>query len=112
MVGNYCSSNEKIPKNIQKLAEQISEKTITEYPPYFHTCVSFFDNSLEGSLFIARKNEIISDENSKVVDNLTEAFLLLKGRNISSLIPEIKINIAMGPILFYIWGRVVYKSSF
>jgi predicted fused transcriptional regulator/phosphomethylpyrimidine kinase len=37
----------------------------------------------------------MSDENNKIVNNLTEAFLLLKGKNISGLIPEIKINIAM-----------------
>jgi len=95
MVSNYCSSNEKIPNNILKLAKKISNKIIEGHPAMFHTCISFSDKTFEGDYFIAGKNEIISDESSKIVDNLTQAFLLLKGKNISGFIPEVKINIAM-----------------
>jgi len=95
MVSHYCSSNDKTPKNILEMAEEISNKIIAGQPITFHTCVSFSDKSLQGSFYIARKNEIISDEKNKIVDNLIEAFLLLKGKNISGLIPEVKINIAM-----------------
>lgn len=96
MVSNYCGSNDKIPENIIHLAEQISDKIINGCPTTFHTCVSFSDKPLEGRFFIANKTELINNENKIVVDNLTEAFLLLKGKNISDLVPEIKINIAMG----------------
>jgi len=96
MVSNYCSSTDKISENIVHLAEQISDKIINGCPSTFLTCVSFSDKTLEGNFFIAHKNELINNENKKVVDNLTEAFLLLKGKNISGLVPEIKINIAMG----------------
>ena len=95
MVSNYCSSKEKIPKNILTFAKEISNKIIAGQPTTFHTCVSFSDKTSEGNYYIAKKNEIISDEKNKIVDNLTEAFLLLKGKNISGLIPEVKINIAM-----------------
>lgn len=95
MVSNYCSSKEKIPKNILDFAEEISNKIISGQSTIFHTCISFSDKTSEGNFYIARKNEIISDEKNKIVDNLTEAFLLLKGKNISRLIPEVKINIAM-----------------
>jgi len=95
MVSNYCSSNDKIPKNILDLAEKISNKIITGKSAVFHTCVSFDNETFEGNFYVARKNEIISDESNYVVDNLTEAFLLLKDRDIGGLVPEVKINIAM-----------------
>jgi predicted fused transcriptional regulator/phosphomethylpyrimidine kinase len=95
MVSNYCSANDKIPKNISDLAEKISEEIINRNSVTFHTCISFDNKPLEGSFYIARENEIISDEKNKIIDNLTEAFLLLKGKNIGGLIPEVKVNIAM-----------------
>ena len=95
MVSNYCSSNDKIPNNIRDLAEKISKKIINGNSVTFQTGVSFIDRSLEGEFYIAQKNEIISEENIRIIDNLTEAFLLLKDQDISGLIPEVKINIAM-----------------
>jgi len=95
MVSNYCSSTDNISNSIIQLAEQISDKIVNGYPATFHTCVSFSDKSLEGRFFIANKNDLISDENSKVIDNLNQAFLLLKGKDIGDLVPEVKINIAM-----------------
>ena len=95
MVSNYCSSDDRIPNNIIDLAEKISNKIINGQSTTFNTCVSFSEKPFEGPFYIARKNEVISDENNRIVDNLTEAFLLLKGKNISGLIPEVKINIAM-----------------
>jgi len=93
MVSNYCSSTEKIPKNIQILAENITKKIIDDKSLQFQTCITFSNNEYEGTYYIANKNEIINKENSKIVDNLTRAFLILKNKNISGLIPEIKINI-------------------
>ena len=95
MVSNYISSNEKIPKNITELAKNISEKIQKENSINFHTCLSISDKLLEGRYYIAKKNEIISDEKNKIVDNLTEAFYLIKGKDIGGLIPEVKLNIAM-----------------
>jgi len=95
MVSNYCGSTDKISENIINLAEQISDKIINGCPTTFHTCVSFLDKPLEGCFFIANKTELISDEKSKVIDNLNQAFLLLKGKDIGDLVPEVKINIAM-----------------
>ena len=95
MVSNYLSSNQRFPKKILDLAEKISDKIYNGNSAHFHSCVSFLDKEIEGRYYIAKKNELISDEKSKIIDNLTDAFLLLKGENISSLIPEVKINIAM-----------------
>ena len=94
MVSNYCSSKEKIPEYIIKLGEIISEKIINKNSLNFYTCVTFNEKNIEGTYFVAEKNEIISDERNKIVDNLTEAFLLLKGKDIGKLLPEVKINIA------------------
>ncbi len=95
MVSNYCSSKEKIPKDIFNLAEKISNIITKMNSTNFFTCVTFTENPFRGRYYIAEKNEIINDENSNIINNLIEAFLLLKGKDISGLIPEVKINIAM-----------------
>lgn len=95
MVSNYCSSKDKLPKDLLDVAEKISEKIKNGKYPNFYTCVTFSEKDLKGTFYIADKNELISDENNKIVDNLTEAFLLLKGVNLGRLVPEVKINIAM-----------------
>jgi len=95
MVSNYCNSKDKLPKDILDIAEKISEKIKNGKHPTFNTCITFSEKDFKGAFFLAIKNEIISDENNKIVDNLTEAFLLLKGVNLGSLVPEVKINIAM-----------------
>jgi predicted fused transcriptional regulator/phosphomethylpyrimidine kinase len=95
MVSNYCSSNEKIPKDILNLAEIISDKIDNGDSTNFFTCITFANNSFIGRYYIAEKNEIISNENSNIINNLTEAFFVLKGKDISGLIPEVKINIAI-----------------
>jgi len=95
MVSNYCTSNDKISNNILELAEKISDKIIQGQMAKFHTCISFSNKPFEGNFFIAKKNEIISDENNNIVNNLTEAFFLLKGKDIRGLLPEVKVNIAM-----------------
>jgi predicted fused transcriptional regulator/phosphomethylpyrimidine kinase len=95
MVSSYLNSNKKIPNIIIDYAENISIKIINGQNTLFHTCITFSEKSSEGKLFIAHKNEIISQENNKIIDNLTEAFLLLKDKDISKMIPKVKINIAM-----------------
>jgi predicted fused transcriptional regulator/phosphomethylpyrimidine kinase len=95
MVSNYCNSNDKIPIEIDVIAKQITNKIINGQKLSFQTCINFSDKKYEGKYYIATKQELISDENSKIFNNLTEAFFILKGKNISNLIPEIKINIAM-----------------
>jgi hypothetical protein len=95
MVSNYCSSNEKIPDNIMKMAQEIAEKIIDKQSVNFQTCVTFSDKNLSGKLFVADKTEILTDENSRITDNLKQAFYKLKEKDIGGLVPEVKINIAM-----------------
>ena len=95
MVSNYCSSKDKIDDEMVYLAENISEKIIAGNIPIFQTCITFSDKYFKGNYYIANKTELITDENSRIVNNLTEAFLNLKGKNINGLIPKVKINIAM-----------------
>jgi len=95
MVSNYCSSNEKISDNIMKIAQEITEKINDKQSINFQTCITFLDKNIEGNFLIADKNEILTDENSKIIDNLKQAFYKLKEKDINSLIPEIKINVAM-----------------
>ena len=95
MVSNYCSSNNKIPKDILNLAKKISDKIVNGDSTTFFTCVTFNNESFQGRFYIAEKNEVISDENNNIINNLTEAFLLLKGKDISGLLPQVKVNIAM-----------------
>ena len=94
MVSNYCSSREKIPEYIFNLAENISEKILNKNSLNFYTCIFFNKKKFEGKYLVAEKNEIISNERNKIIDDLTDAFLFLKGKDIGKLLPEVKINIA------------------
>ena len=95
MVSHYLKSKEQTPKKINNLAEQISNKIINNNSTSFYTCITFSEKPLEGNYYIGNENEIMNDENNKIVENLTEAFWQIKGKNITGLIPEIKINMAM-----------------
>jgi len=95
MVSNYCKSKEHIPKDIDNLAENISKIITNGNSTNYYTCITFSEKSYKGRYYIAEKNEVINDENKDIINNLIEAFLLLKGRDISGLIPQVKINIAM-----------------
>lgn len=94
MVSNYCASKEALPDHILLLAQGIAEKIMQQYPIRFHTCIMFTDTPYEGHYFVANKHELLTDENQRIVDTLTEAFLMLKGKDIAPLVPEVKINIA------------------
>ena len=63
MVSNYCKSKDEIPDNVLKTAMDIAERILAGQSVIFRTCVSFSDEPLEGNFFIARKNELINDEN-------------------------------------------------
>ncbi len=95
MVSHYCSSTEKISENISKIAQEIAEKIIYKQSINFQTCITFLNKNFEGNYLIADKNEIITDENNKIIDNLRQAFYKLKDENIEDFIPEVKVNIAM-----------------
>jgi len=94
-VSNYCKSKDSIPKNITGIAQKISKKILKENNINFQTCISFSEKTLDGHFFIAEKNEILTDENSKILDNLKQAFYNIKEKKLSGFIPEVKINIAM-----------------
>lgn len=95
MISNYLNSNDRFPKNIIDLAEKISEKICNGNSAHFHTCISFLNKEMEGQFYVANKNELINNDKSKIINNLTDAFLLLKDKNINGFIPEVKVNIAM-----------------
>jgi XRE family transcriptional regulator, thiamine biosynthesis regulator len=95
MVSNYCSTNEKVPQNTMKIAQEITEKIIKGNKINFQTCITFSEKDIQGNFFIADKNEILTDENSKIIDNLKQAFYNLKEKDIKKFIPAVKINIAM-----------------
>jgi predicted fused transcriptional regulator/phosphomethylpyrimidine kinase len=95
MVSNYCSSNKNISDDILLIGENISKKIIDKNLINFDICISFGNKKLKGLKYVAEINEIIDNKNRKIFDNLTKAFLLLKGKDIGKLIPAVKINIAM-----------------
>jgi hypothetical protein len=78
-----------------KIAQEIAKKIIDKQSVNFQTCITFSDKNVEGNFLIADKNEILTDENSRIIDNLKQAFYKLKEKDISGFIPEVKINIAM-----------------
>jgi predicted fused transcriptional regulator/phosphomethylpyrimidine kinase len=95
MVSHYCNSLDKISEDIAKIAQEIAEKIINKKSVNFQTCITFLNKNFEGNYLIADKNEIITDENSKIIDDLRQAFYKLKDEDINGFIPEVKVNIAM-----------------
>jgi hypothetical protein len=95
MVSNYISSKENLPSKVQNFSEQISNQILNGKKIHFHTCILYSEEPKEGPYFIANKNEIISEEKNKIIDNLTEAFLKLKEIDLTGFIPQVKINIAL-----------------
>ena len=94
MVSNYCSAKKPIHKEIIELARSITERICKGEQIQFQQCVIFSEVPLQGSWYIADKNELIDDENRPVIDNLMNAFMRLKNRNLQGFIPKVKINIA------------------
>jgi len=96
MVSIYCKKEEKIPENILNMANKISKKILENHNKcFFQTCLLFSNNLIENKYYVAKENEILLDENKEIIDGLSNAFLELKGKNISNLIPEVKINLAI-----------------
>jgi len=95
MVSNYCTSAVSIPSSIMRQAQAIAEIIIDGSTPVFHTSVSFSKKITQGKWYIATKNEISYDETDTIIDNLTKAFFLLRGKEIGRLLPKVKVNIAM-----------------
>jgi predicted fused transcriptional regulator/phosphomethylpyrimidine kinase len=93
MVSNYVSSHEKIQKEIVMQAEKLAERLEKNSKIKFNTCVTFAD--LRGEYFVAKENEIIDNEKQKIVNDMMDAFLLLKGKDVSRIMPEVKINLAV-----------------
>ena len=95
MVSNYCRSNQKNSDEIISYAKKIVDKITKGQNINFHISVNSSDKIIKGNYFIAEKNEIINDEKTKIINNLTEAFLIIKEKNLNGLIPKVKINVAM-----------------
>lgn len=96
MVSIYCKKKAKIPKDISNMAYSVSKKVLENNKPcFFQPCILFSDDFLEDTFYIANENELLLDEYREIVDDLSEAFNLLKDKDISTLIPKVKINIAM-----------------
>ena len=93
MISNYVSSDEKIPREIVLHAEKLAEKLEKNSTINFSTCVSF--NELKGEYLVANESELINDEKIRIVEDMMDAFLLLKGKDISKIMPEVKINLAV-----------------
>jgi len=93
MVSNYCKSDKTKKSQLLDYAANIASLIQNKKPIQFQHCISFSDEPHNGTYYIANKTELIDSENRGIVNTLQEAFLLLKNKNLSGFIPEIKINI-------------------
>ena len=93
MISNYVSSDEKIPRELVLQAEKLAEKLGKNSKINFGTCISF--NELKGEYLAANENELMDDEKIRIVDDMMDAFLLLFGKDVSKIMPKVKINLAV-----------------
>jgi predicted fused transcriptional regulator/phosphomethylpyrimidine kinase len=92
MVSNYISSKTDIPRKIYDYAKDVISMN---KPLSFQNCVSFSDKQPEGQYLLAKNKEILTDEKKQLISSLTDAFLILKGLDITKIMPEVKMNLAM-----------------
>jgi len=95
MVSIYYKSKNKIPKEIENIAKNISDKILDNQRCSFKACITFSDNIHENRYYLATKNEVLINENKKIIDNLTQAFINLKGKNLGKILPKVKVNIVL-----------------
>jgi len=93
MVSNYISSKVDISDNLKMYADKILTKIEGNANLYFQTSISF--NRHYGEKYIADESEVLSEEKKEIIRDLTDAFYLLKGKDIGQLLPEVKINLAL-----------------
>jgi len=94
MVSNYIKSNNKISKKIEKLAQNIV-KTIKKEKINIYSCITTSKPVDNEPYFLAKKNELINNDKITIINNMTDAFLMLKGKNIEKIAPKVKINMVM-----------------
>ncbi len=81
MVSNYLKSRPQTITNIN--------------PNYIHFYSAITNKPITSSdCFLATEDELISDNKLELINNLTEFYTILKDKNIKSILPKIKINIA------------------
>jgi len=96
MVSIYCKKEGKIPEDVLNMANKISKKILENHNNCsFQTCILFSNELIENKYYVAKENEILFDENKEIIDDLSNAFLLLKDKNLCNLIPEVKMNLAI-----------------
>jgi len=93
MVSNYISSKVDISDNLKMYADKILTKIEGNANLYFQTSISF--NRHYGEKYIADESEVLSEEKKEIIRDLTDAFYLLKGKDIGHLLSEVKINLAL-----------------
>ena len=93
MVSNYISSKADISDNLKVYADKILTKIEDNTNLYFQTSISF--NRHYGEKYIADESEVLSEEKKEMIRDLTDAFYLLKGKDMGDLLPEVKINLAL-----------------
>ncbi|MBD3164224.1 hypothetical protein GF323_03425 [Candidatus Woesearchaeota archaeon] len=94
MVSNYLYSDERFSKQIHDYAHEIMGRLQDNKKISFSSCICFSEKK-GGKYFLANKNELIDQEKQKIIDNMNDAFALLKGRNAKSIQPQVKMNLAM-----------------
>jgi len=98
MVSNYLKDNLEEKYGLNKQIDSIVEKIYAKENIGFQTIIHFSEKPIFGKYYLAKKTEIINDDKKFIIDNLLNAFQILKNQDLNEILPKIKINIAMGKI--------------
>lgn len=94
MVSNYIHNSLDVSSNIQEVSRTIAEEIKKKGIMKINSIISF-STIPSDKYFIANENELFTNEKQEVINNLTDAFLILKDKNISRILSEVKINMVM-----------------
>ncbi len=93
MVSKYLSKKE-FPLFVERLADRIAE-TI-QGGKGIKVCCAVCDNEIShGEYFVCTSEHLLSNEKSSVISNIGMAVSKLRERNLSAVVPNVKMNIAM-----------------
>jgi predicted fused transcriptional regulator/phosphomethylpyrimidine kinase len=61
--------------------------------PIFRSCILY--EEIEGDYLIAKEEELLNDAKKQVLTNMNKAYAILREARIASLVPHVKVNLAM-----------------
>lgn len=93
MVSKYLSQEK--DEDELPLAKHIAQRILEQKQICFTTLITTQQPPLDKEYFLVTKEQLLTDEKQHIIDNLLSAIALLQQKDCKTIVPEVKMNIAM-----------------